>query len=103
MEDVKNVEGFFKSLFDFSFSSFITSRVIKILYILFVLGAALGALGIIVGGFSASVGTGLFTLIIGGPLVFLIWVISARVGLEIILVVFRIGEDLDELKKGKQE
>jgi len=45
MEDVKRVEGFFKSLFDFSFSSFITSRVIKILYILFVLGAALGALG----------------------------------------------------------
>ncbi len=99
MEDVKKVEGFFKSLFDFSFSSFITTRVIKILYILFVAGAAIAALGIIIFGFSQSAGTGILNLIIVAPLVFLIWVISARVYLEIIIVVFRIGEDLSDIKK----
>lgn len=99
MEDVKKVEGFFKSLFDFSFSSFITTRVIKILYILFVLGAAIASLVIIIFGFSQSAGTGILNLLIVAPLVFLIWVISARVYLEIIIVVFRIGEDLSDIKK----
>jgi len=102
MEEVKKVEGFFKSLFDFSFSTFITSRVIKILYILFVLGATLAALTMIIGGFARGAGTGLFTLLIGAPLVFLIWVIGARVSLEIIIVIFRIGEDLSEMKKHKE-
>lgn len=101
MEEVKKVEGFFKSLFDFSFSSFITTRVIKILYILFVIGAVITALGIIIAGFTRGPGNGLFNLIIVGPLVFLLWVIGARVYLEIILVIFRIGEDLSEIRKGK--
>jgi len=103
MDEVKKAEGFFKALFDFSFSTFITSKIIKFLYILFVIFAALGAIGIIVSGFSSSVGMGLLSLIVLAPLAFLLWVITSRVFLEIIIVVFRIGDDLSDLKQRKSD
>jgi hypothetical protein len=90
-------KGFFGSLFDFSFTTFITSKIIKLLYALSVVGAGLGALAFIIGGFSNSVGLGVVMLLIGGPLYFLIVVIYARVFLEIIIVLFRMAEHIAEL------
>ncbi len=90
-------EGFFQALFDFSFTSFITSKLIKILYGLAILGAILGALMLIMSGFSQSTGVGLFMLFIGAPLFFLFWVIYARVLLELIIVIFRIAEHAAEI------
>ena len=94
MEETK---GFFGSLCDFSFTALVTSKVIKVLYGLSILGAAILAIGLIVAGFSNSAGLGVVTLIIGAPLAFLIYVIYARVLLEIIIVIFRISEHTAEL------
>ena len=90
-------EGFFQALFDFSFTSFITSKLIRILYGLAILGAAFGALLLIVAGFSDSTATGLLMLFIGGPLFFVFSVIYARVLLELIIVIFRIAEHAAEI------
>ena len=94
MEETK---GFFGSLFDFSFTALVTSKVIKVLYGLSIVGAAILAIALIVAGFRNSAGLGVFTLIIGAPLAFLIYVIYARVLLEIIIVIFRISEHTAEL------
>lgn len=85
-------KGFLQSLFDFSFTTFITSKLIKILYGLCIIGAALLALFLIIGGFARGTGSGLLMLIIGAPLAFFLCVIYCRVFLEVLIVIFRISE-----------
>lgn len=98
--------GFLSSLFDFSFTSFITTKLIKVLYALAILGAALAGLGFfllaVVSGFKESALAGLGALVIGGivaALVFFLWVLYARVLLEIIIVIFRMSEHLAEIAR----
>ena len=83
--------GFLRLLFDFSFTEFITTRVIKVLYALAVLLCGLVALGVIIGGFSQGIGTGVLALIVA-PVVFLFYVLMARIWLEVIVILFRIAE-----------
>jgi hypothetical protein len=94
---MESSKSFFASLFDFSFTTLITSKVIKFLYGLSMVGAGLGALGFIIGGFSHSVALGVVMLIIGAPLYFLLVVIYARVFLEIMMAVFQMADHVAEI------
>ncbi|NBC26630.1 MAG: DUF4282 domain-containing protein [Bacteroidetes bacterium] len=94
---MKQAKGFIGSLLDLSFTSLITSKIIKLLYILSIVGAGLAALSMIATSFAASTMTGLFTLLILAPLVFFLSVIYARVLLEIVIVIFRISENTAEI------
>lgn len=89
--------SFFGSLFDFSFSRFVTTKIIRVLYILSTILIALWTLIIVLAAFRSSTGAGILTLIIGGPLIFLISLIYVRVILELIMVIFRIHEDVKEI------
>ncbi|MCF7793473.1 MAG: DUF4282 domain-containing protein [Candidatus Cloacimonetes bacterium] len=89
MEEKK---GFLGALFDFSFSEFITTKVIKFLFILGVVISIILAIGFIVAGFNMSTALGILFLILS-PLCFLIYVILIRIWLEIIIVVFKIAEN----------
>jgi Domain of unknown function (DUF4282)/zinc-ribbon domain len=89
-------KGFLASLFDFSFQSFITAKLIKVLYALMTIGNVLFALFFIVSGFNQSTEVGIVTLILS-PLFFLLAMIYARVLLELIIVFFRIHEDVREI------
>lgn len=86
--------GFFASLFDISFRSFITLRFIKVLYVILMGVVALGALGVLA---SVASGVGGFGgLVLGLALagVFgLFYLIVFRLILELIVVIFRIGEN----------
>ncbi|MCW2993682.1 MAG: hypothetical protein JWQ18_1177 [Conexibacter sp.] len=86
--------GFFGSLFDLSFTSFITTKIIKVIYVLTLVGIALVALFFIVGAFKESAALGLFVLVFGAPIGAVIYAVYARVILEFIIQVFRIGEVL---------
>jgi hypothetical protein len=90
-------KDFFGSLFDFSFTNFITSKIIKLLYGLSILGAAVLAFVVIIAGFARGTGSGVFALLIFAPLVFLLCVIYTRVGLELIIVLFRIAEHIAQI------
>ena len=90
-------KGFFGALFDLSFSSFVTTKIIKVLYVIAIVLAGLGALVWVIAAFTDSVGLGLLTLIVLAPLVFLLYVIYARVLLELLIVIFRIMETNVEL------
>lgn len=89
--------GFFASLFDFSFSSFVTVRLIKVIYALFIAGSAVFALLFVASAFQASVLFGLFVLLIVAPVLFFFYVILARVYLELVVAIFRIAENTSVL------
>jgi len=95
-------KGFFDSLFDFSFSSFIATKMIRILYALLILFSALAALVLIVKGFSMGLWKGLASLVIS-PLLFLLYVILGRIWLEALIVFFRIAEHVAEIKDSLRE
>jgi len=95
-------ENFLRTLFDFSFSEFITIKIIKILYGIGIFFAAIAALAFMISGFSASFGRGLLFLIIS-PVLFLIYTIFARVGLELFLVLFKISDNVGEICRAKNE
>ena len=89
-------KGFSESLFDFSFTSLITTKLIKILYGLSMAGLALGLLLLVIIALINSPGAGVLLLILS-PLFFLFGVCYTRVMLEIIIVVFRICEHTTEI------
>src|SRR3984885_11231632 len=93
-------KGFVGSLFDFSFNSFVTPKIIKVLYILFTIWTALVALSVLIIGFrTGGVAGGLFPLIIIEPILVLLWLGIARVVLEAFMVVFRMYEEISKLRE----
>jgi hypothetical protein len=90
-------KGFFGSLFDISFRSLVTTKIIKVVYVLYMIVIGLVALGFIVSAFHASAAAGLLVLLIGAPVGFLIYVIFGRVWLEVVIVLFRIMENTQQL------
>lgn len=92
-------KGFFASLFDFSFSSFITPRLVKVLYVLMTIVVALWTLLFVLLAFRSSKSFGFIALIILGPIFFVIMMIWVRVGVEAIIAFFRIQEDVAEINQ----
>jgi len=81
-----------QALFDFSFRRFVSLKVMKFLYALSTLSASLMALFFVIVGFKTSIWLGIFALLIGAPLIFFLTVVSSRVLLETILIIFRIAD-----------
>jgi hypothetical protein len=92
-------KGFFASLFDFSFRSFVTPKIIKVLYVLMTVVVALWTLALVLWAFRASTGAGILTLVILAPIFFVIAMIYVRVGLELLIVFFRIHGDVEEINR----
>ncbi len=89
--------GFFSSLFDFSFNRLVATRVIKVLYVLLLVVIGLGLLGFLIAAIvSGSVGSILIALIIG-PLLALLYIVYARILLEVLIAIFRILETNREI------
>jgi len=86
-----------KDLFDFDFQNFITVRSVKILYVLVQIFSALFAIKLIITGFTVGFFWGLINLVIVVPIVFLLMIFSFRVTLEMVLVIFRISENISEI------
>jgi hypothetical protein len=93
---------FLKVFYDFSFSQLVSPKIMKFLYGLSILFAGLIALLLVTGGFKISIWFGFLSLFIGAPLIFLLIVISTRVLLETILVIFRIADQLSNAEMPDQ-
>ncbi len=85
------------ALFDFGFTTFATPVVIKVLYVLSLVGIALFYVFAVIGGFFQDPVTGLITLVVGA-VVALLSLIYTRVILELLYAVVRIAEDLRVLR-----
>ena len=94
MEDQRRIEtsSSLGTLFDFSFRRFITVDIIKVLYALILVLIALGWLLGVISAFGSGFLAGLVGLVLV-TIAAIIQVIFARVWLEIIVVIFRIGEN----------
>jgi hypothetical protein len=93
----------FESLFDLSFKTLVTPRVIKVLYALSIVAAGFLSIVLIIDGFSESAGKGILSLFFVAPLVFLILVISSRIVYELAIVVFRISDHTADIARNTAE
>jgi len=94
-----DARGFLGALFDFSFTSFVTTRIIKVLYVLIMILTVLVALVYTFYAFNASPLYGFLTLVIGDPLFIIIVMAFWRLVLESFVVRFRIAEDVRALRE----
>ncbi len=86
--------GFVSSLFDFGFNSFVTPKVVKVVYVLITIVLGLVALVGVVFSFRINPVFGIIDLFILAPLGFFIYLALWRIALEIFMVIFRISDDL---------
>jgi Domain of unknown function (DUF4282) len=91
-------KGLIKSIFDFSFSEFVTPKVIKFLLGLAMVMSAISAIVIIVRAFNVGVLAGIVVLLLS-PVIYCLLMLVARIYLELVIVMFKIAGHLDEIKK----
>jgi hypothetical protein len=87
--------GFFAALFDFSFSSFATPKIVKLVYVLATIALALTYLIAVIIAFTANGGFGIVVLLAGaiGALVYLAFI---RMTLEFYFAIVRMSQDINE-------
>ena len=95
-----HAKGFIGSLFDFSFSSFVTPKLVKVLYVLITVWTVLWALIFLRYGFKygGAVG-GFFVLLIVDPILILLTLGVYRVVLELFMVVHKMHDDLKAIRE----
>jgi len=99
--DIRGLEdkGFFAALFDFSFTHFVTIKLIPVLYIIAMIGILFFALGFASRGF-ADGGVPALLGIVGGILFAFFGLLYARVILETLILLFRIESNTASLAHG---
>jgi hypothetical protein len=93
---MSNKRSFVESLFDISFNNFVAVRVIGILYILAIGLVSLGCLGLLIGSFSSG-GANIFFGLIGAPLIWIVYVILIRIGLESLAASIKTSENTAQM------
>jgi hypothetical protein len=91
MQDEKN---FFAGLFDFSFNSLLTRRIVKLLYIISILGGGIAVVACVVLGMQHSPAEGLINLLVG-IVVYFVGILVVRLLLELAFVILKIADGID--------
>ncbi len=85
------------AFFDFSFRTFVTSSFVKVIYGLFLLNVAFTLLVLEVVAFKLmgddNAGIGLL-MMVSAPMIAMLQVLFGRMAMEVIMVIFRIAEDV---------
>jgi Domain of unknown function (DUF4282) len=92
-------KGFLASLFDFGFTSFVTPKVIKVLYLLIMIGAVVSSLFYSFLAYTANPALGILTLLVIAPLYTVIVLAIWRIALEFFMVIFRISDDIRSVRE----
>jgi hypothetical protein len=92
-------QSFFSALLDVRFGSYITPKVVTVLYVLGMIGIVIGYLTFTVIMFNANAAAGFVTLLIIGPLFALLALIWLRVTLEFYLALVRLSGDFKEWRE----
>lgn len=91
-------KGFLRSLYDFGFTSLITMRIIKFVYALLVISYSIVAVILLLVGLASGKPAGILLAIIFVPIFYLIYLIMLRIWMEVIVVFFKIGEDVHAIR-----
>jgi hypothetical protein len=87
--------GFLTALFDFSFTHFVTPKLVRFVYILATIALAVAWFIYMVMAFAWSAAVGLAVLLLG-PVVLIIYLAIIRMTLEFYLSVVRMSEDINK-------
>jgi Domain of unknown function (DUF4282) len=87
-------KGFFAGLVDFGFQQSLTRRIVKLLYVIAVLGGGVAVVVCVVLQMQISPAQGLITLV-AGIAAFFVWILLTRLLLEEALTVLRIAEGIE--------
>jgi Domain of unknown function (DUF4282) len=98
-DDPLEAMGFIRSLYDFSFSSFVTLRVIRVLYVLITILYSLAAVIVFIGVLVQHKPADIVAAIILVPIGYLIYLTFARIAMEILMVLFNIGKDVRSIRE----
>jgi hypothetical protein len=93
------VTGFVAALFDFRFDSFVTPKIVKVVYVLIMIMLSLSTVAFLLFAFDVSLKFGIISLVIIAPLYFFAWLALWRIFLEIFVVIFRIADDIRALRE----
>lgn len=96
-----NQRGFFESLMDTRFDSLITPKLIRFLYVISMIGLALGTIAVIIAAFADDAGSGVLVLILA-PIFALVYLIVVRLWLELIVVTFKIRDAAESIADNTQ-
>jgi hypothetical protein len=107
-EELKEKAGLLKGLLDFRFEHFITTKIISVLYIIVVVLIALGGLFYFFVGGGMALWTGIqarsfFSILLAlgimilTPIVMLLYLAAIRMWFEVVIIFFRMKEDLTKL------
>jgi hypothetical protein len=90
-----DTSGFFSALFDFTFSTFATPKIVRFVYLLATVVIGLFFVVWVVAAFSENIGLGIFVLILGlvAAIVYLAFI---RMTLEIYYAIVRMSQDINE-------
>ncbi|HEY2573951.1 MAG TPA: DUF4282 domain-containing protein [Verrucomicrobiaceae bacterium] len=91
-------KGFMGSILDFSFETFVTPQIIKLVYFLMLAGVVLSALVFFLGNLIKGGVVGVFVGLIGGPLILVLGAVGARVYVEIVMLAFKVLETLQRIE-----
>ncbi|MBP7829925.1 MAG: DUF4282 domain-containing protein [Kiritimatiellae bacterium] len=95
-------KSFFEVLFDLSFTEFVTTRLIKVVFVLGIIFSAVAGLQRIVWAFRFNgFGGGLWSLVIT-PILFIAAVLLLRIWCEMVIAIFRIAENTGRLAEGSK-
>ncbi len=92
-------KGFLPGLFDFGFRSVQSHRIVRLLYIIAMLGGGIGLVVEVVLEMQADPAKGLLALVFG-LVAYFVWILLVRVGLEAVLAIHRMAENLDRATRG---
>jgi hypothetical protein len=107
-EEIKKQAGILKSLLDFRFENFVTAKIIPVIYVILLIVIGLAVVGaILISGFGGLITaikyesfvmglTALGTIILA-PLVGILYIALVRIWFEVLIIIFRIKEDLTTL------
>jgi len=96
-------KSFFAILFDLSFTIFVTTRIIKFLFVLGVVASGLWAVALFLG-FAQRGFFGFLAALIVTPIAFFLGVLASRIYTELLIVMFRIAENTGRLvEQGEQQ
>lgn len=91
-ESSLEAKGLFSGLFDFSFTTFITLKFLRVIYIVLLVLITLTGLVFLIRALSEG-GTAAVIGLVLVPLVTLLYIVLARIYMELIALFFRIGEN----------
>ena len=95
-----DAKGFLSSLFDFSFTSFVTPKIIKVIYVLVTIWTVIWALIFLRFGFKyGGAAGGFFTLLVVDPILVVLTLGAYRMVLELFMVVHRMHEELKAIRE----